>query len=164
MKYISLKTLLSLALMAFVLQACKPKEVFEPGDPFSSLKGIHGTWAIDQVLQVDKLSTKSDNSLDVSSFFMGASPLEITFNSDDFTWSVAAGDAPNYLGASGTWSFDDNDFPSVINIVEGSATRTFTLNRPVREQVDQYLDFTMERPACNGDVAVAYSFRFVRTN
>lgn len=164
MKYFTIKTLLSLAMMAFVLQSCKPKEEFVAGEPFSSLKGINGTWAIDQVLQVDKLSTKSDNTLDVSAFFTGANPLQITFNSDDFTWSVSAGDSPNYLGASGTWSFDDNEFPSYITVVEGAATKTFTLNRPVRENVDQYLDFTMERPACNGDVAVGYTFRFVRTN
>ena len=80
MRYFSIKTLLSLALLIFTLQACKPEEVLEAGTPFSSLKGINGTWIIDQVFQVDKLSTKADNTLDVSAFFTGANPMRITFN------------------------------------------------------------------------------------
>jgi len=164
MRYFSLKTLLSLALLAFLLQACKPEKVLEAGTPFSSLKGINGTWIIDQVFQVDKLSTKADNTLDVSAFFTGANPLRITFNADDYTWSVSPGDAPNYLGGSGIWSFDDPDFPSAINVDDNGVATLFTLNRPVREEVDQYLDFTMNRQDCAGKSAIAYNFIFVRAN
>lgn len=164
MRYFSIKTLLSLTLLVFMLSACKPEQVFEAGTPFSSLKGINGTWVIDQVSQVDKLSTKSDNTLDVSSFFTGANPLSITFNSDDFTWSVNPGDGPNYLGTSGIWSFDDPDFPSAINVDDNGVSTVLTLNRPVREEVDQYLDFTMNRQDCAGKSAIAYTFIFVRAN
>lgn len=164
MKYGKLTSLLLLLMVAFALTGCKEDDNLTVGEPYKALDGINYTWVIDEVRQIDNLNTTADNWMDVTSFFAGANPLKITFNSADYTFSITPGDGPNYLGTSGMWQFDDAEYPTSITLEEGGVFSLLTLNAPVRDKVDQYLDVTFDRDNCGGETAVSYNYRFIREN
>lgn len=163
MKNMRTRSFALLAIIALIISSCKPEE-YVAGEPFSSLEGIDHTWVIDQVFQRDNLTSKTEKTLDVTSLFSGATPLKITFNSDDYTFSVDPGDGPNYIGTGGSWAFDDEEFPSMITLDENGTQTVLTMNAPVRPGVDPYLDITLDRPLCNGENGVSYNYIFVREN
>jgi hypothetical protein len=148
-----------LLLIGLSLASCKPdKLVLDP--PASKLEGINDSFTLSEVIQVDPAVLGSGNSLDVTAAFTkGAVPV-IAFNSTDFTYAYTAGDAPNYLGASGTWALDDNDYPTLISMNDGSRTYTLNLLHTIRPQ-DLYLEVRYQR-SCGSSVAVIYDFKFAR--
>jgi hypothetical protein len=150
-------------LTAFLFIAgCKEKAVLEA--PGSKLEGIHANWAMTEVLQVDEASINKDE-LDVSDAFIGATPLKINFNSNDFTYTVVNTSGPNYFGEGGTWAFDDNEYPTKITLTTtNSKVITLPLVRTIRPQ-DTYLNVSLTRNCGTEDAAyIGYKFKFVRTN
>lgn len=142
-----------------LLTACE-QQTYEFGEPFSKLEGINGSFALTSVVQVDERSTLLDNTRDISAFFIGSEPAVISFNSTDFTYSLTPGTAPNFLGeTSGSWQFDDNDFPTEIQL--GTANPlVLGLNRTIRE-IDNTLEFRLTR-FCSGTAGVSYNYVFTR--
>lgn len=154
-KYLVLLLLAGLVTMT----ACKKEDlVLDP--PGSKLEGINDTFTLTSVVQVDQLTTSFDNTLDVSSAFIGTDPATLTYKSSDFTWTYEPGDSPDYLGPSGSWSFDDNDYPTMISMVQGANTFDLTLLRTIRPQ-DQTLEFQLDR-SCSGGPNVSYQYTFTR--
>jgi hypothetical protein len=154
------KTILLLLLTGLVVMtACKPDtpELQEPG---SKLDGINDMFTLTSVVQVDQLTSEFENTLDVSSAFIGNTPATIMYNSADFTWTYTPGDSPDYIGASGTWAFDDNEFPTLITMTEGANTYDLTLLRTIRPQ-DATLEFQLDR-SCGGAPNVSYQYTFTR--
>jgi Domain of unknown function (DUF5004) len=148
-----------LLLMVALLSACKPdKLVLDP--PGSKLEGINDNFVLSEVIQVDPFVIGSGNSMDVTRVFSKGTPPTITFKSADFTYSATAGDGPDYLGASGTWSFDDNEYPTLINMNNGSSQYVLKLLHTIRPQ-DEYLQVQLER-SCGSTVTVIYQFKFAR--
>ncbi len=132
------------------------------GPPSSKLAGINDTWVLTGVEQLDENATRN-NILDVSSVYIGSIPTEISFDSDSFTYVVIAGTSPNFMGDSGTWSFDDNNYPTLFTITHDGITERCSLNRTVRT-VDQTLEFKYSR-YCDPDLSkktVSYNYTFTR--
>ncbi len=151
-------TLLLLIVMG--MTACKQEElVLDP--PGSKLEGINDSFTLTEVIQVDPFVIGSGNSFDVTSVFTSGTAPTIAFNSTDFTFTFTAGDGPNYLGSAGTWTFDNNEYPTRINMNDGSTQYILKLLRTIRPQ-DEALEVQYER-SCGGDVSVIYQFKFSRS-
>lgn len=148
------------ALGVFTLNSCK-KERLELEPPSSKLEGINATWKLIEVIQVDEADALFPE-MEVSEAFIGEDGLEITFNSNDFSYSVRAGESPNYFGTSGTWAFDDNEFPTLISISHDGKTENLNLLRTVRT-VDKTLEFRYYRQCADaGKNVVSYKMVFER--
>lgn len=151
--------ILTLVLAVLVgLSGCKKEEyVLEP--PASKLEGINATFSLARVIQVDQLTFEVDNSLDVSSVFIGQTPARITFDSDAGTFNYQTGSTIDFIGASGTWAFDDNDYPTKITMNNGADTYDVTLIRTIRPQDN--LEFQLDR-SCGGQLIFSYQYIFER--
>jgi hypothetical protein len=101
--------------------SCKKKKV-EIGNAESSLQGIQAHWELVKATTIDEKSP-SRSSFDMTDFYTdnGTKLPNITFNSELLTFSCdTVGLAINHIGTSGTWKFDDADFPSSITISDAN--------------------------------------------
>lgn len=155
----SFKYLTLLLLMVGGLAACKHEDlVLDP--PASKLDGINDDFSLVEVVQLDPQILGGGNTYDVTKVYTtGVAPV-IAFKSADFTYTYAAGNAPNYLGASGTWSFDNNDYPTLIHMNDGTSQFDLTLLHTIRPQ-DEFLEVQYAR-SCGSTVAIIYQFKFAR--
>lgn len=166
MKNKILKIVLFLPLCLFF--ACEQMNEPELGVPFSKVEGINDQWILESIVQVDLLTSASQNSVDVTRIMLGDDPAEIEFSSADFTFDLDAKSSKIFLPESGSWSFDNNDFPSLINMESQGQSTSLSLLAPVRAEVDEYLYFQYTRPIGDcavleeGEGAVAYKYRFKR--
>lgn len=151
--------ILTLVLAVLVgLTGCKKEEyVLDPAP--SKLEGINGTFSLAKVMQVDQLTFDVNNSLDVSSVFVGETPARITFDSDAGTFSYDSGSTIDFIGGSGSWSFDNNDYPTKIMMNNGADTYEVTLLRTIRPQDN--LEFQLDR-MCSGTLVFSYQYFFER--
>jgi len=155
-----------LILTSVVVSNCKKTYTLDP--PESKIEGINGSWELYSVVQVDQTDLAKAER-DISIFYLGdgtTSVMIITFNSSDFTFEVELGDiGRNYLPSSGTWKFDDDNFPQYIYLTddEGNVTELEMLG-PTRPQ-DQQLKYSFNR-SCTIDSElieyVGYRYEFNR--
>jgi hypothetical protein len=165
MKRIVLSSVLAFALtLSLGLYSCKPEKK-ELGPRVSQIDGISGNWILNRVAQIDvnvELAfVESDTLLDVSSVYIAGQPMEIEFQKDG-TYSTVAGSGSSLFGpATGTWKFDDNDYPSFLIFNEGTGDETtINLLSPVRPQ-DPNLAIKVNK-VCNGERTVSYHFWYNR--
>lgn len=150
-------------LLLFIVGACK-KDVIPPiGEPASKLAGINATWRLTKVEQFDDKVAGDSKTFDITSFFTTGSAPTIQFDSAAKTFRYNAGAAPNFLGDSGSWRFDDDNYPTVIFAKDGTAgrERTWVLGGPTRP-VDTQLKLAIRRNGCAADASYAYLFTFTR--
>lgn len=116
MKYrMFLILLLTMAGVATIHWSCQDDEFDNTLEaPFSKLEGINGSWEIRQIEHVDYANPLFDLSYDVSEVLVGDSPLVLTFNIESGTYEVQSGSSKHQLGNSGSWSFDDPEFPTEL--------------------------------------------------
>ncbi|MGY6560787.1 MAG: DUF5004 domain-containing protein [Luteibaculaceae bacterium] len=159
----TLFNILGLAALLFVTSACQ-KEL-ELGPEPDRNAGLSGTWTLTRVVQVD-FTDPARRTRDVSRFFIDESnpqtARQISFNAVNRTFTLSEGGlGPNYLGGSGTWSFDDERFPSRILVTrENEGTAFWVLNSPIRPQ-ESRLRFSIVR-SCDGEQIVGYRYEFER--
>ena len=158
--------LLILILTSVVVSNCK--KTYTLDSPASHVDGINGTWELYSVVQVDEFDLAKPER-DISNFYLGdgsTSVMKISFNSSDFTFEITVGEmGKNYLPTSGTWKFDDDNFPQFIFLKddEGNIT-TLTMQGPTRPQ-DQQLKYSFDRSCTiDGDFIpyVGYRYEFNR--
>lgn len=158
-----LKRLMILLALGSTLSACK-KELKEIGNPASKVEGIQSSWVLKKSVQIDEVSLVKE-SANITSFFANGSTLpNITFGAS--TYSVdTVGLKINFFGTvSGTWAFDNNEFPSMIKFTPSDAAPfDLKLNGPIRPKDN--LKFT--RPiytSCKGATThvMSYNLEFVR--
>ena len=157
MKKISLALVLLLAVLVG-LTGCQPEEyVLQPAP--SKIEGIEDTFVLSRVVQVDQRTLNIDNTLDISAVFVGESGGELTFDPEAGTFAFVPNTSIDFLGTSGTWGFDDPDYPSMI--VMNNSTETYTLNllRTIRPQDQLQVQLNRE---CSGEVSVSYQMYFER--
>lgn len=140
--------LLSGILLGLLLFGNCTKKTYTLDEPASKIEGLNGSWTLYSVVQVDEVSLSKDER-DISSFYIGDGTVEVpevTFKSSDRTFEIVLGEiGRNYLPSSGTWSFDDDNFPLYIYLEEDNGTiTTLKLQGPTRPQ-DQKLKFSFQR-------------------
>ena len=155
-----LKIILSALILAATISSCKEdRPTLQP--PGSKLEGINATFELYEVSQVDELTLSFNKERDVTAAFLGTNPGTITFDSENFTYSVEANDSPNYLGTEGTWAFDDNEFPTMITLnTSDGRTLELPMLATIRPQ-DQHLKFMLTK-SCNGETNLSYKYNFKR--
>jgi hypothetical protein len=162
MKYLSLKILLC-SMIALPFFGCQKEAVPPIGDPASKLEGISDTWKLSGVYQYDEKVANTDLiQYDITDFFITGDAPVITFDAGSKTYAYDAKSSPNFLGAAGSWQFDDDAFPTVIMATEngGSDQVVWSLLGPTRP-VDQELKLAVRR-GCATDGSYAYLFVFTR--
>ena len=156
-----MKNIIQLATLSFVLLigigGCK-KKTRDLEDPSSKLEGIQDVWVLDEVRQYDP--SNKDLIIDVTDVFKGSTPIELEFKSTDFTYSFNQNN-PLFLGNSGTWKFDDNQFPTQIEMSGDVGVQTVKLLQTVRT-VDPKLRIQLTRYCGGGTTSTIYQFSFVR--
>lgn len=154
---ITLQSFLLMLTVGLLLAGCKPEELVLDPAP-SKLDGINDTFTLVEVNQVDNnASPGAAESVDVSEVFIGGNPARITFNSADKTFSYTTGSSLDFLGASGSWLFDNDDYPTKIEMNNGSAVYDLILVRTIRPQ-DQFLEVDLTR-GCGGGFGYRYKFQ-----
>lgn len=157
---------ISMMLMAMtvgLLYSCNEEEpVLAP--PFSKVAGLHGTWVVSSVVQVDEQTVLKDE-IDLTNYFVtGSNLLALEFDSTDFTYVVQEGAGNNPFGSGGTWAFDDMDYPSEIYLYSAEDTLTVALGETIRE-FDNNLTLSWERfcgDAETGTHILTYKYLFNR--
>ena len=152
------------AMLAFA--GCKPKLEGELGTPASKVEGISGTWQLSKFQQQD-LNNPIKETRDLSDFYVNGTdtPYRITFSAGDLSYNVVSGPGRNYFGDSGVWKFDNNDYPTFLQLITATDTLQFDLGGVVRPW-DTALTLELPRPCTdsNGNVTrtVIYKFEFTR--
>lgn len=153
------KSLLAVAALGLAISSCKPERLVLDPAP-SKLDGIQGTFTLVEVVQVDdNAAPGTTDEMDVSKAFIGTTPATISFNSEAFTFTYNTGSSPDFLGASGQWAFDDNDYPTKI-MMDNGVQYELQLLHTIRPQ-DAYLQVELQR-SCNGAESVKYRYKFQR--
>ena len=127
--------------------------------PASKVAGIQDDWVLSKVLQFDEISQKE---LDVSTVYLGADPTRINFRISgvDTAYTVVPGTSVNYLGTSGQWRFDDNNYPTKLIVTHDGNTYHLPLLRTIREG-DPTLEIKYTK-VCSGKNVVSYKYIFKR--
>ncbi len=158
-------------LLLFAVLCFQCKDESPPiGTPFSQVEGINDTWKLVSIEQTDELNKGDDEALDVTTLMGGTEAAVITFNSADFSYTLEAGTMRNFFPASGSWFFDNNDFPAKITLENGGTQIELNLQAPVRrESGEDNLIIKYVRPidGCkqleDGKIgAVGYRYNFLR--
>lgn len=149
------------------LNNCK-KKTYTLDPPASKVEGLGGDWELYSVVIIDEIDLAKAER-DISQFYISdssTSVLKASFTSADRSFEITPGSmGKNYLPTSGTWSFDDDNYPSYIFLKDddGIVTR-LKLQGPTRPQ-DQKLKFSFNR-FCEIDAVdteyVGYRYEFNR--
>jgi hypothetical protein len=161
-RYQKLMISATLALIISGFLGCKPESSGELGEPFDKVKGITGTWELSAFTQQD-LNSPVKETRDLSAFYIDgiATPLQLSFNADR-TYTVTIEMGKNYFGNGGTWGFDDDLYPTYLELYTVEDTLQYNLGGMVRE-FDQNLDIEYRRD-CGGTATNIYTFEFNRMN
>ncbi len=141
---------------------CKPETNGDLGEPFDKVKGLLGTWELQAFTQQD-LNSPIKETRDLSEFYLDGTvtPLQLTFR-EDRTYSVAIELGKNYFGEGGTWGFDDELYPTFLELTTNNDTLSYNLGGMVRD-FDQAFSIEYRRN-CNGTPTNIYTFEFNRLN
>jgi hypothetical protein len=156
-----MKNIIQIAALSFllvtVIGGCKKKNRDLEG-PSSKLEGIQDVWVLDQVQQLDP--SNKDLIIDVTDAFKDSTPIELDVNSSDFSYAFNRSN-PLFLGTSGTWKFDDNQFPTQIEMSGDAGVETVKLLQTIRT-VDPKLRIQLTRYCGGGTTSTIYQFSFTR--
>ncbi len=149
-------------LLMLLFTSCKPELKEDIGEPFDKVAGISGTWELTSFIQQD-LNNPVLEERDFSDFYLteGVDPLTITFNQDDRSYAVQIVEGKNFFGEGGTWSYDNDQYPTSLFLDDGSVENRFGLGSVVRE-FDNTLTIQLEKGCSETDLNVIYKFIFNR--
>lgn len=167
MKKISNFTFFVLFATFATIVGCKEERDLQLGEPFSKLDGISATWKLVQITQTDGLATDpTKRQLVLPEDFLGDTPMTITFNSALGAYTAQSGTTIlNLVGESGTWAFDDDNYPTAIAF-DGSwwslLTPTRTVDNVLKIATDHYCTITDDSGAPIAAPTIGYIYTFER--
>ena len=143
------------------LNSCE-KKVYEIGTETSKLEGIHGSWNIATVMQIDEASPLKDE-MDLSQYFIipGQPVLSLTFDSENLKYNTVSGGGKNPFGDNGSWAFDDVKYPSYLTMYSDAGdTIVMGLGQTIRPtDANLYLN---QQKTCEGTAVLTYQYIFDR--
>jgi hypothetical protein len=148
-----------------IFTGCKKKIEGELGTPTDKVRGLDGSWELIEFIQVD-LNNPVKEERDLTEFYLqeGVEPFTINFTAEDQSYDVDIETGRNYFGESGTWSYDDNTYPSFIYLDSGMESIEMQLGSMV-DQYDNTLNIELKRDCIEGEditETVIYRFTFTR--
>lgn len=156
-----MKNILWAFTMLLLLVGCKPDPFESIGKDYVLAEGIKGEWVVNVVEVVDERSPIK-LTRDMSDYFVSnITPVELSFNTDAMTYAAQNGvGAGLFFGTSGSFFYDDPEFPSQLSLVSATDTFTFKFNQLTRE-IDRSLNISYTRSACEKNY-VTYKYTFLR--
>jgi hypothetical protein len=155
-------TLTLVLVISMLASGCKKKIEGELGTPYSKVTGMTGDWELSKFVQID-LNNPIKEERDLTEFFVqeGSTPFTMSFESADRSFTSAIEIGKNYFGESGTWSFDDDNYPSFLYIDNATQILEFEMGNMV-DQYDNELQLDLNRACISGtDVTETVIYRFV---
>jgi hypothetical protein len=120
MKMKSIVNYTVITLLAIVLVSCI-EEFGGTGESADRKEQVTGSWKVITMVQRDLLTDNPDvASFDITSVY-SFTQYTLTLNADGSFTTSNPGNAPEFVISSGTWAFDDDQFPSAI-ILSGSGS------------------------------------------
>lgn len=155
-------SLICLMACGMLFAGCKKKIEGELGTPTDKVKGLEGSWELIEFVQID-LNNPIQEERDLSEFYIqeGIDPFTINFIAADQSYNVDITVGKNYFGESGTWSYDDNTYPSFIYLDNGMESIEMQLGTMV-DQYDNTLNIELKRDCIDGeDITETVIYRFI---
>lgn len=142
------------------------KEYKEIGETPSKVEGITASWSLHSCKVIDKAAT-IEESLDITSFFSLSPRLpNITLSMNNGVGTYTS-DTSNvgysfFGGTSGTWTFDDMQFPKKVLLTPTGSSQVleFPLAATIRP-TDTYLQID-KSVLCGGAEKSVYRLSFIR--
>ncbi len=155
---------MSLAIGVFAT-SCQ-KEYKEIGEIPSKTDGITASWILSSCSSIDKAAIVEE-TMDITSFFYTDTKLpninlKMESNLGTYTCDTANVAYQFFGGTSGTWSFDNPDFPKKVFLTPAgtSTVLEFTLAATIRP-TDPYLKLD-KSVVCGGKEVSVYRLTFTR--
>lgn len=159
MKINILKRIFYLSICLLALSGCKEDEA-EIGEPYSKVEGLTATdWVISEVFLVDE-GNPAKPERNISAQVVTTDPLELSFKTDG---SFTANAENSFFPLNGTWSFDNDNTPKKIILVDSDGTHTdVPLGGPTRIS-DAQLKINFVKQSCpdGADEKAALGYRLV---
>ena len=154
------RTIAAAATVLMALQSCKPEPYGKIGDDYSLTEGITGTWELQTVLQTDETQPVPE-VIDISDFFV-SDPMVMSFDYATSSYTVDnPGAGGNIFGNSGSFAFDDLEFPSGLSVyTDLGDTLMMSLTQMVRS-IDIRMGFRVSRQRCD-ELNISYDYDFNR--
>lgn len=160
----NMKKTLYIAVAALLMVGACKKEMKELGAPASKVEGLLATWELNKAVQVDEQSLTKE-SANIFHYFSSSAKLpNITFLDSTYTVDTAGLSFNFFGGPSGSWKFDDVDYPSKITFTpDGGASFDLKLNGPIRPQDNLRLSKEVMH-SCKGKSTwvMSYNVEFIR--
>lgn len=156
-KYI---TIISITLLG--LASCRPDPYKDIGARQGTTDGLNGSWQVSKVEVID-LTTPVPEARDLSDFYLGQSDLlGLSFNVSDNSYTVQNSSVPtNPFGSSGSYSFDDDNYPSKITFISSDMDTVNADLAGIVRSIDAFAGFSVTKSHCDENYVV-YSFTFKR--
>jgi len=149
-----------------LLAASCRKEYKEIGEVPSKVDGITASWVLSGCSIIDKAATVEE-TMDVTSFFTQKGKLpnvRFVMEGGNGTYSCDTSDvAYNFFGGTGgTWTFDNNDYPTQVVLTPTGSTEPITLKLAATiRPTDTYLKLD-KSVLCGGAEKAVYRISFTR--
>ena len=114
---------------ALITPGCKAK-TGEFQEAYDHQAAISHSWKLTSVVQIDKLVNPQE-TMNVDSYMLGANAAEISFNAD-YSYTLTLNDSKIGIGTTGSWEFDDPDYPSVVLLSSNGKTYRMNLESSIR--------------------------------
>lgn len=157
-----MKKIILITLAIAAISACRPERRGELGpDPDLSF-GIVGRWRAAELSIVDFKSPLGDELSVSDDLATLGTPLEIIFNRDNSYQVVHPGKIPHKFGTSGTWTFDNPEFPTKMGIVNNDSESDTIFLRSMARDYDPVWKIQIQRIDCNEELYVGYNLTLIR--
>lgn len=157
-----MKKILLISLAVAALASCRPERRGELGPDPDLAFGIVGRWKVAELSITDFKSPLGDElSVSEDLATLGA-PLEITFNADNTYQVNNPGKIPHKFGTSGTWGFNNPEFPSRMGIINNNGETDTIHLRSMARDFDPVWRIQIQRVDCNDELYVGYNVTLIR--
>lgn len=124
-----MKILIYILSIIILFQFCSPDDIPPIGEAPNRTEQLVGTWVLTSFLQIETAAREKSfpdfaTIKDLTNVFPGHpyTDFSITFK-DDGTFSSFIGQSYLDFLNSGTWEFDDEEFPAIIKLSNGGITQ-----------------------------------------
>jgi len=158
----------TIAVLGLLISSCKPELKGELGEPSDKIAGLQGTWEISNFVQQDPNNPIKEER-DLSEFYINGTdtPYRLHFSREGKIYTVETGPGRNYFGSGGTWSFDNEEFPTYLMLFTPGDTLQMALGSVVRP-TDNNLNLQYENYCEDGagvrTTSAVYKFKFIRVS
>ncbi|MFN8862810.1 MAG: DUF5004 domain-containing protein [Flavobacteriales bacterium] len=158
----SIRFLLTAASAAILMAGCKPDMKGELGEITDKVKGLNGTWELEQFIQQDPNNPILEER-DLSQFYVreGVEPMRMEISTADRSFTVTQTIGKRFFGNSGTWELDDNIAPSYLTLYGDVDTLRVDLARMVLP-ASPTMGLVYVRECSDGFRNAIYKFNFKR--